>query len=87
MASGDYTFAVKLKKGANPDEIAKQHGFVHVKQVGDIEDTHLFEVHPEHREPSLMDEKLVSLEKSGNVEWTEKQVPHTRSKRRGGGGF
>jgi len=75
-------WAVELKEGADPDEVAFEHGFINMGQVGELEHTFLFHKHVEIEAPKkrvvIPDEHHSHLSTSPHVLWFENQVSKKR---------
>lgn len=42
-------FAVKLEDGRDPEEVAREHGFINLGPVANLKNYFLFEAHERHR--------------------------------------
>ncbi|KAF2368887.1 Proprotein convertase P [Trinorchestia longiramus] len=76
-------FAVKVPRGVQAaNEVAQQHGFINIGQIGSLENYFLFE-HPHVHKRSLdtSDHHCLSLSEHPQVEWVEQQVELKRVKR------
>lgn len=74
-------FAVRIKRGANPDEVAKQLGFTNTGRIGSLEDYYLFIGHHVAKrsiEPSL---EVKHFDIHDHIEWFEQQHAKQRFKR------
>lgn len=75
-------FAVRLKREANPDELAKSLGYMNMGRIGNLEDYYLFiGHHVNKRSIEPHEESRKNLEDHGHVEWFEQQHVKRRIKR------
>lgn len=84
LNSRTYTnrFAVRIKRNANPDELAEQLGYTNMGRIGSLEDYYLFIGHHiAKRSLEPHDESHQSLREHDHVEWFEQQHVKKRVKR------
>lgn len=71
-------WAVEIKEGVDPDELAHKHGFVNLGQVGTLKGIYLFHKNTNTRTESADHHPI---HKSPHVKWAENQVARKRFRR------